>query len=383
MCADVQAKRSFRATTRRSASRRGAVIVLMVLLLPVAVLMSAIAINLAYIELSRTEMVIATDAAARAGGRDLITTGNVAAARTRAQQLALANPVAGNGLNLAAGDIEFGTATRSGSGRYNFTVNPVNPNALRVTAHRDAANANGPIGLLMPSVLGTSSVSTTQQAVSTQMEVDIGLVVDRSGSMAYAINEVAGALPVPALAPVGWTWGNPVPIGSRWLDLVTSVGVFTTELSTSPGSELLSLTSYNDLALTNTSLTSTYASALFAMNLYSLSFANGATNIGGGIAEGAAALKFSPGQRSGAAKVLVVLTDGIHNTGLDPLVAAQDAADAGIMIFTVTFSDEANQTGMQQVAHIGNGRHYHASSAAELSAVFRDIAGSLPTLLTK
>ena len=109
----------------------------------------------------------------------------------------------------------------------------------------------------------------------------------------------------------------------------------------------------------------------------------GSTNVGGGIAEGAAALTSSPGQRSGAAKVLVVLTDGIHNTGLDPLISAQAAANAGIMIFAVTFSDEADQTRMQQVAAIGNGRHYHASTAAELKIVFSDIAASLPTLLTE
>lgn len=368
---------------RGGSRRRGAVIVLMVLLLPIAVLMAAIAINLAYIELSRTELIIATDAAARAGGRDLITTGSMTAARTRAQQLAIANPVAGVGLNLSNSDIQFGTSTRIASGRYNFTANLVNPNALRVTAHRDGLNANGPIPLLMPSVLGTSSVATTQEAISTQMEVDIGLVVDRSGSMAYGANEIAGALPVPALAPVGWTWGDPVPVGSRWLDLAASVSVFTSELSASPGAELLSLSSYNNAAVTDTSLTTSYGSVVTAMTLYSLSFANGATNIGGGIAEGSAALLSSPAQRTGAAKVLIVMTDGIHNTGLDPLIAAQAAADAGIMIFTVTFSDEANQIGMQQVASIGSGRHYHATTAAELTAVFRDIASSLPTLLTK
>ena len=94
-------------------------------------------------------------------------------------------------------------------------------------------------------------------------------------------------------------------------------------------------------------------------------------------------LMSSPSQRSGAAKVLVVMTDGIHNTGLDPLISAQAAANSGIMIFTVTFSDEAELTRMQQVAAIGNGRHYHATNAAQLTAVFRDIAASLPTLLTK
>ncbi len=368
---------------RSPSPRRGAIIILMVLLLPLAVLVSAIAINLAYIELSRTEMVIATDAAARAGGRDLITSGSTLTARNRAKQLALLNTVAGRGLNLSSSDIQFGTSTRSPGGRYNFSPSILTPNAVRVTAHRDALNADGKIPLLMPSILGTSSFATSQEAVSTQMEVDVGLVIDRSGSMAYAANEVNGLLPVPALAPPGWNWGDPVPIGSRWLDVLAAVNVFAAELATSPGAEQLSLSTYNDTALTNVSLTTNYASVVGAMGIYTLSFPQGATNIGGGLAEGAAALTSSPSQRAGAAKVLVVMTDGIHNTGLDPLISAQAAANAGIMIFTVTFSDEAEQTRMQQVAAIGNGRHYHATTAAQLSAVFSDIAASLPTLLTK
>ncbi len=363
----------------KSAARRGAILVLMVLLLPVAVLMSAIAINLAYIELSRTEIIIATDAAARAGGRDLITLDDVKIARKRAKQLAALNSVAGDALVLSDSDIEFGSSIRQPGGRYDFTINKNNPNAVRVMAHRDGSNNDGPISLLMPSVLGTSSVSTAQEAISTQMEVDLGLVLDRSGSMAYAANEVNGLLPVPAAAPSGWNWGDPAPPGSRWLDLVAAVNVFTSELTSSPGNELLSLSSYSDTAITNVSLTSNYASIMSAMGMIPLGY----TNIGGGIAEGAAALMSSPGQRTGAAKVLVVLTDGIHNTGLDPLISAQAAADAGIMIFAVTFSDEAEQSRMQQVAAIGNGRHYHASTAAELKTVFRDIAASLPTLLTK
>lgn len=368
---------------RQSSTRRGAVIILMVLLLPLAVLISAIAINLAYLELSRTEMVIATDAAARAAGRDLITTGSTTTARTRAKQLALLNTVAGRGLKLSSSDIQFGTSIRQAGGRYNFSPSFFTPNAVRIASHRDNQNADGKIPLLMPSVLGTSSVATTQEAISTQMEVDVSLVIDRSGSMAYAANEVNGLLPVPALAPPGWQWGDPVPPGSRWLDVVAAVNVFASELTSSPGSEQLSLSTYSDTALTNVSLTTNYGMILGAMNIYTMSFGHGATNIGGGITEGTAALKFSPSQRAGAAKVLVVMTDGIHNTGLDPIIAAQATASSGIMIFTVTFSDEADQTRMQQVATIGSGRHYHATNSAQLTAVFRDIASSLPTLLTK
>lgn len=191
--------------------------------------------------------------------------------------------------------------------------------------------------------------------------------------MAYAPNSL----------PSGWSWGNPAPTGSRWRDAVAAVDVFINELGSSPGTELLSLSTYSSLALTNTSLTSNYASVSAAMGVYTASFPTGATNIGGGIAEGTAALTSSPNQRPGAAKVLIVMTDGIHNTGLDPLIAAQAAANAGVMIFTVTFSSEADQGRMQQVATMGNGRHFHAPSPAQLSAVFAEIAFSLPTLLTQ
>jgi hypothetical protein len=87
--------------------------------------------------------------------------------------------------------------------------------------------------------------------------------------------------------------------------------------------------------------------------------------------------------RPWASKVIVVMTDGIHNTGTDPLQAAQRAADAEIQVFAVTFSKEADQKRMQQVATIGHGKHYYAATGNDLKKVFQDIAGSLPTLLTQ
>lgn len=363
--------------------RRGGILVLMVLMLPVAVLMSAFAINVAYLELAKTEMIIATDAATRAGGRDLIRTDDMAVARSRAQSLAFSNRVGGKGLRLSNSDIVFGQSTRSGNSRYNFSPSILNPNALQVTAHRDAGNLDGAVSLIMPAVLGKSSVPVTYTATSTQMEVDVSLVIDRSGSMAFSSTEssLTGLLPI--TAPLGWDFGQPAPPLSRWLNLVSAVNVFTSALTASPGSELLSLSSYNSTAVTDVPLTASYGSVLTAMNFYTASFQTGATNVGGGIAEGEGALRFSPAQRTGAAKVMIVMTDGIHNTGLDPIIAAQSAADKGMMIFTVTFADEADQVRMQQVATIGSGKHYHASTPLELQNVFRDIAQSLPTLLTR
>ena len=49
--------------------RDGVVVVLFAIVLPVLLLLSAVAINIAYMQLTRTELKIATDASARAGGR--------------------------------------------------------------------------------------------------------------------------------------------------------------------------------------------------------------------------------------------------------------------------------------------------------------------------
>jgi len=69
--------------SRKRATRRGAVLVLLALVLPVVLMLSAYAMNLAYLELNRTELQISTDAAARSCGRELLYTGSTAAAIAR------------------------------------------------------------------------------------------------------------------------------------------------------------------------------------------------------------------------------------------------------------------------------------------------------------
>lgn len=373
-----------RLKTNPLARRRGAVLVLMVLMLPVVLFLAAFAINLAYAELSRTEMMIAADAAARSGGRELVMTGDLEVAKTKARLLASRNNVAGTPLQLANADFAFGTSVRPVlSSRFLFSAGGINPNSLAVTARRTATSLDGPIPLLMPNLLGTSSIEAQSQAISTQMEVDIALVIDRSGSMAYGASETANPYVSPASAPPGWAFGMAAPPVCRWRDLVAAVGVFTTELQNSPGNELLSLSSYNHNSTTDVLLTANYNSVLAAMDVYTQAFDAGATNVGGGINEGSASLLTSPAARIGAAKVIVVMTDGIHNTGTDPVSASIGASGNGVTIVTVTFSDEADQFRMGQVAAQGNGRHFHAATAAELSIVFQEVAKSLPTLLTK
>lgn len=375
---------SKRVNRRQSKCRRkGAVLVLLVLLLPVLIIFSAFAINIAYMELNRTEMIIATDAAARAGVRELAVTRDVNLAKDAAKRFAALNEVANSPLSLSNSDIVLGNSTRVGVERFDFISGGSNPNSMQITGKRTAGSLDGPISLLMPNVMGTSQFETEQAAVSTLMEVDIALVLDRSGSMAFASNEIANLVTPPASAPPGWGFCDPAPPICRWRDVHAAVAVFLDEMIRSPANEQVSLSTYNDLVLTDQSLTADYSLIFNAMTPYTNSLCAGGTNIGGGINEGAAALKFSPAARNGALKVIVVMTDGIHNFGTNPVNAAKNAAKDGVQIFTVTFSNEANQGQMQSVADEGGGQHYHANNASDLIAAFTDIARSLPTLLTK
>lgn len=364
--------------------RRGAVLALMIVLLPVLLLVCAFAINSAYMGLNRTEMFSATDAAARAGGREFTITRNQAAARSKAQAIAALNEVAGKPLTLTDSDCVFGMGTRpTSTSRYSFTSGGPVANALQVNARRTSAAPDGPIPLLLPNVFGINHFELSRSSTSTQVEVDIALVIDRSGSMAYAANEPAVFPPVPASAPAGWAFCDAAPPLSRWRNVVSAVTVFLNELTNSPADELVSLSTYNGAAVTDLDLTNNYSQVLTSLNVYTNSFCAGGTNIGGGINEGGGALQFSPNARPGAIKVIVVLTDGIHNIGFDPTTAANTATAGGVLINTITFSDEADQTLMASVAYNGHGKHFHASSPSDLMAIFQEIAKQLPTLLTR
>jgi Ca-activated chloride channel family protein len=185
-------------------SRRGSVLMLMVFMLPVAITLAAFSINFAYMELCRTELYVSVDAAARAGGREFALTGDAAAAKAVARDAAGRNEVASTGLQLADGDFVFGESTRSAlEQRYIFNPSGSNPNSLQVTGFRTTGSMDGPIGLMMPTVLGRNSFEAQITARSTQIEVDVALVIDRSGSMAYAANESVNWPSPPNSAPMG------------------------------------------------------------------------------------------------------------------------------------------------------------------------------------
>ena len=365
-------------------NRRGATVVLVAIIIPVMLILSAIAINLAYLDLCRTELYTASDAATRATGREFTVTVSQAQAIARGKQVALLNTVAGEGLSLRDSDFTFGGSSRaSTASRYTFDPSAIKKNAVRIVASRDSGSIDGPIPLFLPSIVNRNNANISQTSTSTAVEVDIALVLDRSGSMAFAIDEAAVPFATPYSAPPGWVFGDPAPPICRWRDLQAAVGTFLNEIQNSSLNELVSVSTYNHGATTEVSLTDNYASILTALQPYTHNFQSGGTNIGGGINEGIGALMLSPLARPHAVKVIVVMTDGIHNVGIGPLGPAKAAADGGVLTFAITFSNEADQRLMRRVAAKGGGKHFHANSAADLINAFREIARGLPNLLTQ
>lgn len=369
---------------RRTTRRRGAVLVLIVILLPVMLILAGFAINWAHLQLAQTEMQVATDAAVRAATRVYVQTGSLNAAVAEAQRVANRNPVAGSPLQLRLSDFEVGISLRQQlNQRYTFTPTTGRGNSLNLTVEKSTTSPSGPVQLLFPMLQGPFTVNMTRSAKATQLELDIVLVIDRSGSMAYAVDEIADYPPIPRNAPPTWFFGDPAPPLSRWLDTVDAVQVFLNELASSPHREQVALVTYSDYATHERDLTENYTEVFQGLRPYTESFQAGATNIGEGMLFALNRFATSPNNRPWAAKVIVVMTDGIFNVGPDPRSVAYAIADQGIMIFSVTFADEANQAAMQDVARIGKGLHFHANSAADIRNAFREIAKIMPTLLSE
>jgi hypothetical protein len=338
---------------------------------------------LAYIQVVKAKTQIVTDAAARAAGRAYAETDSQAQALAAAQEMASLNPIDSLVVPIQAGDLEFGVSERRTQNKaYTFVAAPQG-NAVRVQTRSFSDGFGNALEPFFPTFGSDFEIRPLCVATNTQTTLDVVLVLDRSGSMAYAANETSGSGTPPASAPPGWVTGDPAPPNSRWLDLVAAVDAFCDEMATTAKTEQIGLASYSSLASRDVELTGDYTQIHNRCEDISQSEVGGATNIGDGILFGLDAVTDPRFARPWATNAVVVLSDGNHNTGTDPIVAASEAVDRGVPVYSVSFSDEADQDLMQDIADMTGGSHYHAVTATELADAFRDIARRLPSMLTE
>lgn len=120
----------------------------------------------------------------------------------------------------------------------------------------------------------------------------------------------------------------------------------------------------------------------------------GATAVGEAIETSLSAIRSAQGvgddgRRLEAARI-VVLSDGATTVGIPPSLAADDAKDAGVPVFTValgtqdgTLSDGTpvppDPDGLRQVADITGGDAYESTDAASVSAVYQRLGSFIGT----
>jgi hypothetical protein len=361
-------------------------LVLAAFMMVVLLAMTAFSIDVAYMQLTRTQLRTATDAAARAGTEALSRLQSVPAARQAAIDTAGLNHVANAPLILDPEDVVFGHAEDSGSGVFDFDPGQFPTNAVRVTGRRTASAPSGSVPLFLGRILGRSTFEPIFRATSVNLDRDICLVVDRSGSMNERIDTQTLPRGVRPCDP-------PHPTLSRWAALDVAVRQFIAALEQTDQEEQLGLVSYSSAgsycgirfadADIEQPLDFNYGPAQAAMDQLSANPIQGYTNITAGIRLGIDVLTDPARSRPFARRTMVVLTDGRHNTGPHPVTIAPQAAAQGIVIHTITFSAAADQVGMRQVAQLANGNHYHAPDAEALNDIFTQIALTLPVVLTE
>ena len=367
-------------TPRSQDVRRGAMLPLIGVLLPVMLVFLGFAIDLAYMQTTRMELQAVADSASRAGANALSETDDPAVARARARSIAAQNEVAGAPMQLRDSEIEVGRAVRTGTGKFQFALGGTPANSVRVTANRTSGSLSGAVPLFFGALIGRQSFEPVTTATASFLNVDICVVLDRSSSMKLRVTGESGGM----FTSDPRFCANP-NAASRWLALDGAMQVFLGELADSDAVEKVAIASYAGEAtfvmpcgsLPSSSLDAPLSTdlnaAASAVSHYTTSVWNGNTAIESGMRTGLAELRNTSRTRTGAEKVMILLTDGRENIG-SAMSAARDCAAADVVVHTITFSDDAEQTLMTNVAATTGGQHFHANTAAELRNVFRELA---------
>ncbi len=378
-------------------NRSGAMLVLIAIMMSLFLVSLVFTVDVAYMQLVRTELRVSADASAKAGMEALTRTESTSAGIAAAKNLVQLNEAAGQQIQITNNDIQFGRTEVNNDGTWTFLPNEQPYSAIQVTVSMTEDSPNPTVPLFFGRILGHSDFTPKQTAVAANLVQEIILCLDRSHSMCFDESGDNWAYPsgTPDF-PTGYIT-PPNPVGSRWAALDGAIQRFVATvdlLQIQPdvgvvtwGSDIV-LSSYW-YPYAGHSTPATIVEVPLGQNLGSINSAiaskyndimMGGTNMSAGIDQSVTLLTDSS-TNALAQKTIILMSDGQWNTGRDPIEAAQDAADANIVIHTISFLAAADQYTMQQVASITGGRSYVAPDAETLENVFEELAKMLPVVL--
>jgi Flp pilus assembly protein TadG len=396
---------------RSEHQRRGAAHVLIAAMLLTFIIIAAMTVDFAYMQLIRTELRTAADAAAKAGAEALARTQDGNQARAAAVQYAALNKVGNRPYAIATGDVSLGRVTGQSNGSWTFTANATPFNSVRVNAKVGNGGTTAAIPTFFAPSLGYAPFATSSQATAGQQSVEVCLCIDRSGSMMFDMSGTDWSYPSPnsLLYSSGYypdsMYRNycspPQTTSSRWAIMRSAVTIFLNEAGAFPYPPRTSLVTWSSAmklpyfpSTSYTLVDTDYAlpaEAGFSWPTSRTAIENslatrstraiaGGTTMSAGI-DRAVSILTGTNSLPLSNKVIILLTDGQWNAGRDPVLAAEDAAAAGITIHCVSMITNSQQT-LTDVASTTGGQYYPTSNTTELQAVFRELARNLPIVLT-
>ena len=380
---------------RQAVQRQGTILVLSAFMLAMLGAIAALSVNTAYIALAKTEMRLACDASVKAASIYYGLTGDANAAGLQARQICQRHYVAGLPLQIRGTDVQFGHASSNGQGRYSFVANAQPINSTQVYASFALRSGSAAPLTALGQFLGKESFALEEYSVATRVDNDICLVVDRSGSMAWDLTNDSYSYPgeMHGRSIIQNYFLPPHPTGSRWAALGTAIDSFLGVLESNPYHPRVALVSYasnfefgeftSTVSSIDQPLTHDFSQITARIDVIGSRPIIGNTNIAAGLRDGLSALAGQSTSRPHATHNIVLLTDGMLTQGDDPVALAATALSQNIKVHTITFSAQADQDLMQQVATAGGGFHYHAPDAATLSSIFATLAETLPAMLVE
>lgn len=365
----------------------GSITFLVLFLLTVMLIMAAISIEVARVELAETELQVATDGCARLAMSKLAETQDPEVARQYAINKAASYTVAGQTFALSGDDVQFGNSERQASGAYNFVDAQVPLNAVRINSTFDRFGSQS-LPVAFDGLFGDKSYRLATSAVAANSDVDVVLVLDRSASMSFDMAGIDWQYPRPLRLPDAYL-SAPHNTKSRWAALQRALDVFVDEMTQGSTRTQVGVSSYSSNTGSNyygvwcssvastreLEMTDRYSKISSVVSDIGGEKLIGGTNISAGMYAGQQILASSP--RVTANKIMIVLTDGFYNEGQYPPQAAEVMAEHGIVVHAVTFGSKTDTATMQQVADRGKGIFYEAPDEATLKEVFRKLARNL------
>lgn len=376
--------------------RTGGMVVLISALLVVLLAMTLFTVDVAYMQLTRSELRAATDAAAKAGAEALRRTKSETQARQAAINVAAQNMVGGRGLLLRADEIDLGRSAPQPDGSWTFQPNLTPFSAVRVRSRLGGGSDNAPVSLFFAGMFGSGAFEPAQTATASHTTHEICLCLDRSHSMCWDLSGIDGrypseisSLPNPSSIP-------PHPTSSRWGVMMGAVQQFLTITQAQAPRPRVGLVTWSSdsagwgstglpvtAASYDVTLTTNHTAILDSLAARSQQPMPGATNMSAGMNMALGAMTDSAAIDPLASRIVVLMSDGLWNRGIDPVITAQSFQQAGIVVHTISFLAAENEAALEQIATITGGRSYSADNQSELEAIFKEIARQLPIVLTE